>query len=249
MAMSNHIDTMKQALDLIEGEFPHLPEDRAYAAITALRRAIEQAEKQDCNCADQRDCDGRCCVQAQKQEPVAYYDAQEHTFRWSKPTSFGYVPVTVKVEPIPLYTAPPQRQPVMRRATRDEKIVNPGVYEVPVEPNVTLSCGCKSHYLGIPAEWDEQTREGEPAVACGNICERHWHEYDARHPPPPQRQPLTERENELIDGMIEVQLHHAAQCDRIANRTMAEKQKGWDMERVELLRKLKAAHGIGGKHE
>jgi hypothetical protein len=63
---------------------------------------------------------------------------------------------------------------------------------------------------------------------------------------PPQRQPLTAREVELIDGMIEVQLHHAEQCDRIANRVMAEKQKGWDMERVELLRKLKAAHGIGG---
>ena len=50
---------------------------------------------------------------------------------------------------------------------------------------------------------------------------------------------LTDREVELIDGMIEVQMNHAEQCDRIANRTMAEKQKGWDMERVELLRKLK----------
>lgn len=57
-------------------------------------------------------------------------------------------------------------------------------------------------------------------------------------------EPLTERELELIDGMLEVQLHHAAQCDNIQNRTMAERQKGWDMERVELLRKL---HGIGIK--
>jgi hypothetical protein len=57
--------------------------------------------------------------------------------------------------------------------------------------------------------------------------------------------PLTEREIELIDGMIEAQLHHAAQCDAIQNRTMADKQKGWDMERVELLRKFKA-HKIGG---
>lgn len=39
--------------------------------------------------------------------------------------------------------------------------------------------------------------------------------------------------------MIAVQLHHAAQCDAIANRKMADLQKGWDMERVELLRKLK----------
>lgn len=45
--------------------------------------------------------------------------------------------------------------------------------------------------------------------------------------------------HELIDGMIEVQLHHAERCDGIANRAMAEKQKGWDMERVALLRKLR----------
>jgi hypothetical protein len=50
----------------------------------------------------------------------------------------------------------------------------------------------------------------------------------------------TDRELELIDGMIEVQLRHAAQCDGIANRTMAEKQKGWDMERVALLHKIKS---------
>jgi hypothetical protein len=60
-------------------------------------------------------------------------------------------------------------------------------------------------------------------------------------PPAAQRQwfGLTEREIELLDGMIEVQLDHAKRCDSIANRTMAEKQKGWDMERVALLKKLK----------
>jgi hypothetical protein len=57
--------------------------------------------------------------------------------------------------------------------------------------------------------------------------------------PQPKAEPWTPRELELIDGMIEVQLHHADQCDRIANRTMAEKQKGWDMERVALLRKIR----------
>ena len=56
----------------------------------------------------------------------------------------------------------------------------------------------------------------------------------------------TDRELELIDGMIEVQLHHAAQCDAIANRAMAERQKGWDMERVALLRKIKS---ISPRHE
>jgi len=50
---------------------------------------------------------------------------------------------------------------------------------------------------------------------------------------------LSEREIELLDGMIEVQLYHADRCDSIQNRVMADKQKGWDLERVELLRKIK----------
>lgn len=58
-----------------------------------------------------------------------------------------------------------------------------------------------------------------------------------------QEEPVawTDRELELIDGMIEVQLRHAAQCNVIANRPMAEKQRGWDMERVALLRKIRNA--------
>ena len=48
-------------------------------------------------------------------------------------------------------------------------------------------------------------------------------------------EPLTARELELIDEMIGVQLAHAMRCDQIANWRMAEKQKGWDMERVALL--------------
>jgi hypothetical protein len=64
------------------------------------------------------------------------------------------------------------------------------------------------------------------------------------HPPrrETEQEPVawTDRELQLIDGMIEVQLRHASQCDGIANRTMAEKQKGWDMERVALLQKIKS---------
>ena len=56
----------------------------------------------------------------------------------------------------------------------------------------------------------------------------------------PERVPMTERELELIDGMIAVQLDHAQRCDAIDNRVMAEKQKGWDMERVELLRRIRS---------
>ena len=56
----------------------------------------------------------------------------------------------------------------------------------------------------------------------------------------PERVPMTERELELIDGMIAVQLDHAQRCDAISNRAMAEQHKGWDMERVELLRRIRS---------
>ena len=58
-------------------------------------------------------------------------------------------------------------------------------------------------------------------------------------PPKKEWVGLTEREVELIDEMIETQLLHAERCDHMANSTMAQKQKAWDLERVELLRKLK----------
>ena len=80
----------------------------------------------------------------------------------------------------------------------------------------------------------EQPAQVDPCI--DGSCSCCWTHLDEQ----PASKPLTPREVELLDGMIEVQLHHAAQCDRIANRTMADKQKGWDMERVELLRKLKA---------
>jgi hypothetical protein len=50
------------------------------------------------------------------------------------------------------------------------------------KPKFTLSCGCPSQYGGAPAEWPKTDREGNPAVAYGVVCERHWHEYEARCP-------------------------------------------------------------------
>jgi hypothetical protein len=62
---------------------------------------------------------------------------------------------------------------------------------------------------------------------------------------------LSDREIELINGMIEVQLNHAKQCQSIIDRpgdniTMASKQLGWDMERIELLQKIKQYFGVDG---
>jgi len=79
------------------------------------------------------------------------------------------------------------------------------------------------------------------ALPCTYKCEA-WPECACAALAQQEQEPVawTDRELELIDGMIEVQLRHAAQCDAIANRPMAERQKGWDMERVALLRKIKS---------
>ena len=40
-----------------------------------------------------------------KDEPVAYFNPQEGNFYWAKPTTVT-APITVDVEPLPLYTTP-----------------------------------------------------------------------------------------------------------------------------------------------
>ena len=44
-------------------------------------------------------------------EPVAYYNFQTHKMRWAKPTVYAEI-VAVNVPELPLYTHPPQRQPL-----------------------------------------------------------------------------------------------------------------------------------------
>ena len=43
-----------------------------------------------------------------EQEPVAFFNPHDHKFYWAKPTKIT-APITVYVEPMPLYTTPPQR--------------------------------------------------------------------------------------------------------------------------------------------
>jgi hypothetical protein len=105
------------------------------------------------------------------------------------------------------------------------------------------------HPDGVPlSKWGRHSEQEPFCYHDGrNIVGKEYADHSDVFPlytAPPPRQPLTDREVELLDGMIEVQLDHAKRCESIANRPMAEKQKAWDMERVELLRKLKAAHGI-----
>ena len=81
----------------------------------------------------------------------------------------------------------------------------------------------------------------DPALSseqCRALWSAAWSASPSTHPAPSV--PMTERELELIDGMVALQLGHAQRCDAISNRDMAEKQKGWDMERVELLRRIRS---------
>jgi hypothetical protein len=49
-------------------------------------------------------------------EPIAYYDFQERGFYWANNVVHGPVPVTVKVDPMPLYAAPVTKvEPVAMR--------------------------------------------------------------------------------------------------------------------------------------
>ena len=48
------------------------------------------------------------------------------------------------------------------------------------EGKFRLTCGCSSRYGGFPCEWDSETRECEPAISFGSLCEKHYIEYEAR---------------------------------------------------------------------
>jgi hypothetical protein len=43
-----------------------------------------------------------------------------------------------------------------------------------------LTCGCESQYGGFPSEWDSESRECEPTLSYGSLCEKHFDEYEAR---------------------------------------------------------------------
>jgi hypothetical protein len=89
-----------------------------------------------------------------------------------------------------------------------------------------------------PVSWFSTSPDGKLSnLFVGTSKEVNWTPIYTE--PPKQWVWLTEREVELIDEMIETQLLHAERCDHMANSTMAQKQKAWDLERVELLRKLK----------
>ena len=92
------IDAMKQALDYIKAtnkssSFWLVPASELNKTVTALRLAIEQAEKQ---------------------EPVAWMDEYGDVLSASIVDGKGLR--NIRLTNIPLYTAPPQRQPLSAKA-------------------------------------------------------------------------------------------------------------------------------------
>ena len=59
-----------------------------------------------------------------------------------------------------------------------------------------LTCGCESQYGGFPSEWDSESRECEPAIAYGCLCDKHFGEYEAR---PAQYAPRELSDEEILD--------------------------------------------------
>jgi hypothetical protein len=53
---------------------------------------------------------GYVAAPQQQAEPVAYFDFQEHKFSWAKHMKIGPVPMSVKVEPMKLYSESTKRQ-------------------------------------------------------------------------------------------------------------------------------------------
>ena len=68
----------------------------------------------------------------------------------------------------------PSEAPTMiRRLVEELDKQSPSMFTI-------LSCGCKSEFMGFPSEWDGETRECEPCVNYGSLCEQHFMEYEAR---------------------------------------------------------------------
>jgi len=92
----------------------------------------------------------------------------------------------------------------LQRLTDVHQEIEAALEQPEQEPAWRLSCGCPSQYGGIPAEWPETTREGGPAVAYGVVCEKHWHEYEARCP---NCASLEAQNTELDRKLAEVELN------------------------------------------
>ncbi len=98
---------------------------------------------------------------------------------------------------------------------------------------LTEAGGTGDHLTAVPwnAAWDSEVEsECNDAIVANHLDHLLAATYD------PASKPGTA--DALLNELIEQWLDHARQCDHIQNRRMAERQKGWDLERVAMLRKL-----------
>ena len=61
-------------------------------------------------------------IRGKPAEPIAHFDFQKNRFRWATTTSIGPVPVSVRVEPMALYSAPTHIENVDSVCTSQERV-------------------------------------------------------------------------------------------------------------------------------
>jgi hypothetical protein len=108
---SKAIKALEEALAKQEQE--QEPDDLMIAYLSGLhdaKKSAKQEQKRPQNCGTSYCSCIDCVMDKQEQgEPVAYFNPQvKGGFYWAKPTKIT-APVTVSVEPMPLYTTPQQR--------------------------------------------------------------------------------------------------------------------------------------------
>ena len=86
-------------------------------------------------------------------EPIAYFDFQERGFYWANNVAHGPVPVSVKVDPMPLYTHP---EPLTNAGLIIEKLTNElnrkdAVLRMALEALETLGLGKHTREAAIAA--------------------------------------------------------------------------------------------------
>jgi hypothetical protein len=100
-------EALKLALEALETIANAMPFPVGKSAITAIKQALANAAL-DRKAENAREL-GLDYEPAFVQEPIAFFDPQEKGFYWAKPMKI-IAPITVDVEPLPLYTTPPAAQ-------------------------------------------------------------------------------------------------------------------------------------------
>ena len=107
-------------------------------------------------------------------------------------------------------------QAMIRRLVEELDKQNPSVFTI-------LTCGCKSEFMGFPSEWDGETRECEPCVNYGSLCEQHFMEYEAR---PAQYTLQTKPLSDADIMQISYRYHYTYNPDYVGFARAIEKEHG-----------------------